>query len=187
MPIVVWTRSHVIFAAVLTEEVSYILMASHRRPMEWRRTISGLRIYVGTILQEQLSRVLASFGGGNVERCVAAVGCGVYIGVACQKQSGYVCITTLRCSVQGGYAFIVPGVRVGVIGKQKPHDVCMAPACRPIQRGATRLVARGDQLRVIVEKTLNFRKVPIPRRSADRWADWHVLSTGGEADKGNDE
>jgi hypothetical protein len=47
---VIWLRSDEVYAAVLAEEVGYILMASDHSPMKRRRTVSGLRIYVGTIL-----------------------------------------------------------------------------------------------------------------------------------------
>jgi hypothetical protein len=80
---VIWLRSDEVYAAVLAEKVGYILMASDHSPMERGRTVSGLSIYVGTILQKQLSRVFAPFGGGNVQWRVAAVGFGVHIAFAC--------------------------------------------------------------------------------------------------------
>ena len=80
---VIWLRSDEVYAAVLTEEFGYILMASNHSPMKRRRTVCGLCIYVGTILQKHLSRVFAPFGGGNVQRRVAAVGSGVHIAFAC--------------------------------------------------------------------------------------------------------
>ena len=80
---VIWLRSDEDYAAMLAEEVDYILMASNHSPMKRRRTVCGLGVYVGTILQKQLSRVFAPFGGGNVQWRVAAVGFGVHIAFAC--------------------------------------------------------------------------------------------------------
>ena len=116
MPIVVWSCSCAIFAAFLSENGGDILMASCHSPMEWRRTVTGLRIYVSTVLQQQLSRIFPPFGCCNVQRRVAIVGSGIYIGFTRQKQSGYLCITACRCSIQRGHAFAISGVHVGMIG-----------------------------------------------------------------------